>query len=144
MPQVGEVVACVSVSQGSALGLEDGVEAGYEHVGWDASEQRLVDPDQYLPRRRGIQALSGELQLAAGGGHHKRCGYALAGGIPHCEPQAALGEEMEVVEVSSHLPGRLVEREDLPTLQLGHLLGKRGLLDAPRHPKLLLHALCLL
>src|SRR5215212_2000133 len=41
--QVGQVVARVSVAQGSALRVEDGVEAGYEHVGGDASQQRLVD-----------------------------------------------------------------------------------------------------
>src|SRR5215207_5592705 len=32
-PQVGHVVACVSVAQGAALWLQDGVEAGDEHVG---------------------------------------------------------------------------------------------------------------
>src|SRR5215212_5112608 len=44
---------------------------------------------------------------------------------------------VEVVEVASHLPGRLVEGGDLPALQRGHLLWQRGLLDAPRHPQLL-------
>src|SRR5215216_6172304 len=42
-PEVGKVVARVGVAQASAPRLEDGVEAGYEHVGWDASHQRLVD-----------------------------------------------------------------------------------------------------
>src|SRR5215217_4661599 len=36
-PEVGQVVASVSVAQASALGFQDGVEAGYEHVGRDAS-----------------------------------------------------------------------------------------------------------
>src|SRR5215211_198430 len=40
-------------------------------------------------------------------------------------------EEVEVVEVSSYLASGLVEGRDLPALQFGHLLGQRGLLDAP-------------
>jgi hypothetical protein len=32
---------------------------------------------------------------------------------------------------------------DLPTLYFGHLLRERGLLNAPRHPKILLDALAL-
>src|SRR5215213_7961976 len=78
MPEVGQVVASVCVAQATALWVEDGVEAGYEHVGGYAGKQRLVDLGQYLPRREGVQSLSGELQHAAGGGHHKRCGNALA------------------------------------------------------------------
>src|SRR5215217_7889358 len=42
-PEVGKVVASVGVAQPSALGLEDGVEAGDEHVLRDACQQRLVD-----------------------------------------------------------------------------------------------------
>jgi hypothetical protein len=33
MPQVGQVVTRVGVAQGSALELEDGIEAGHEHLG---------------------------------------------------------------------------------------------------------------
>src|SRR5215211_5854881 len=40
-PHIGQVMACVGVSQGTALGLQDGVEARYEHVGGDARKQRL-------------------------------------------------------------------------------------------------------
>src|SRR5215218_4852215 len=87
--EVGQVVACVGVSQGTALWVEDGVEAGDEHVGWDTSHQRLVDPLQYLTWRGVVRSLSGELQHAAGGGHHKRCRHALAGSVPHHKPQAA-------------------------------------------------------
>src|SRR3712207_8459057 len=49
-------------------------------------------------------------------------------------------EKVEVVEVTSHLPGRLVEGTNLPALQLRHLLGQRGLLDAPCHLQFLLYA----
>src|SRR5688572_18666266 len=45
---VGQVVARVGVPQATALWVEDTVEAGYEHVGWDAGQQRLVDLGQYL------------------------------------------------------------------------------------------------
>ncbi|MDF2702815.1 MAG: hypothetical protein K0S10_1761 [Rubrobacteraceae bacterium] len=103
----------------------------------------LVDPREYLSRRGGVQGLSGYLQHAAGGGHHKRCGYALAGGIPHHEAQPTLGEEVEVVEVSSYLSTWPVEWRDLPALYLRHRFGERGLLDALRHPKLLLDAVAL-
>src|SRR3712207_2994605 len=48
-PHVGQVMACVGVAQASALGIEYAIEAGDEHVGWDASQQRLVDPLKYLP-----------------------------------------------------------------------------------------------
>jgi hypothetical protein len=50
---------------------------------------------------------------------------------------------VEIVEVSSHLPGWLVVGRDLPALQSGHLLRQGGLLDASGHPELLLYALAL-
>src|SRR5215207_11649642 len=50
---------------------------------------------------------------------------------------------MEVVEVSSHLPGWLVEGRDLPALQIGHFLGQGGLLDASGYLEFLLYALAL-
>src|SRR5688500_17876890 len=37
-PEVGQVVARVGVAQASALGVEDGVEASYEHVGRYANQ----------------------------------------------------------------------------------------------------------
>ena len=39
--QVGHVVACVGVGEATAMGVEDGIEAGDKHVWWDASQQRL-------------------------------------------------------------------------------------------------------
>ncbi len=50
---------------------------------------------------------------------------------------------MEVVEITADLPGWLVVGRDLPALRIGHLLGQRGLLDAPRYPEFLLYALAL-
>src|SRR5215208_7654881 len=122
--QVRQVVTRVGVAQGTALGVEDGVEAGDEHVLRDACQQRLVDLLKYLPGRGGAQGLSGYLQHAAGGRNHKRCRYALAGSIPHHEAQPTLREQMEVVEVAPNLPSWLVAWRDLPALQGGHLLGE--------------------
>src|SRR5215217_1556131 len=59
------------------------------------------------------------------------------------KPLPTLREEVEVVEVSSHLPGWLVVGGDPPTFQGGHFLGQRGLLDASRHPKVMFDALAL-
>src|SRR5918996_4905687 len=117
-------MACVGVAQATVLGFEDGVEAGYEHVFRDASQQCLVHLLKYLPGRGGAQGLSGYLQHAAGGGHNKRCRYALTSSIPHHYSQPTLREQMEVVEVAPNLPSWLVAWRDRPTLQGGHLLGQ--------------------
>src|SRR5918993_140846 len=50
---------------------------------------------------------------------------------------AALQAE-EVVEVAAHLARRSVVVGYLPALELGRVLREQGVLDAPRHPKLLL------
>src|SRR5215204_7490728 len=98
-------MAGVGVSQGTALGLKDGVEAGNEHVGRDTNSQRLVYSLKYLARRRGFRRLSGKLQHAAGGGHHQGCRHTLSRCISHDHSQSVLREGMEVVEVASHLSG---------------------------------------
>ena len=36
-------MAGVGVDQVSALGVEDGVETGDEHVGWDVGKEHLID-----------------------------------------------------------------------------------------------------
>src|SRR5215217_7167605 len=76
--QVRQVVTRVGVAQDTPLGIEDGVEAGDEHVLRDAGQQRLVDLLKYLPGRGGVQGPSGYLQHAAGCGHHKRCWDTLS------------------------------------------------------------------
>src|SRR5215216_3320202 len=143
MVEVRQVVACVSVPQATAMWVEHAIEAGYEHVLRDAGKQRLVDPREYLPRRKGVRPLSGELQHAAGGGHHQGCRHALARRVSHHKSQPAFREEVEVVEVTSYLSGWLVEGGDVPSLQGGHILGQGGLLNASGHLKLLLYALAL-
>src|SRR5215212_11713650 len=104
----------VGVAQVSARGLKDGVEAGDKHVGSDTNSQRLVYSLKNLARRRGLRRLSGKLQHAAGGRHHQGCRHTFSRCISHDQSQSILREGMEVIEVSSDLPGWLVERRDLP------------------------------
>src|ERR671920_658294 len=129
VPHVGQVVSGVSEAHTSAPGIEDSVEAGYEHVWRDVGHQGIVDPFQDISRRV-VGGLGYGTKHAAGARHHERRGHPLARGVPHDEAKAFLGKHEEVVEVSTHLPGRLVERRDLPALQGRHLLGQRGMLDA--------------
>src|SRR5215217_1351594 len=136
-------MARVGVAQASAPRVEDGVEAGHEHVEGDASQQCLINPLKYLTRRGGVQSLGGELEHAAGCRHHQRCWHSLARCVSHHDSQPTLRERVEVVEVASHFPSRSVVGRDLPALQLGHFLGERGMLDAPGYPKLLLDQLAL-
>ena len=54
-------MACVGVAQTSALGIEDGVEAGDEHVGWDVGDQGSLTRSSTSPgrvQRLGRRALS--------------------------------------------------------------------------------------
>src|SRR5215217_6433148 len=131
----------VGVPQARALGVEDGVKAGDEHVGWDVSDQRIVDTSQYFSWR--LRGLGYGTEHAAGAGHHQGCRHTLARCVSHDQSQSTFREEVEVVEVSSYLPGWLVVGSDLPALQSGHPLGQGGLLDPSRHPHLLLYALAL-
>src|SRR5215203_26785 len=106
----------VGVGEVTALGVEDGIEAGDEHVEWDANQQRLVDLSEYLPWRGGVQRLGGELQHPTGCGHHQCCGHALTRCVPHFESQPTLRERVEVVEISPYFPSGSVKWRDLPAL----------------------------
>jgi hypothetical protein len=55
-------VACVGVGEATAFGVEDGVEAGDEHVLRDACQQRLVDL---------IKVNDGDIQDTANGGNDR-------------------------------------------------------------------------
>src|SRR5918998_6307411 len=105
----------VGIGKASALGIEDGVEAGDEHVGRDVGKERLVDSLEHLPRRGGV-ALGCKPQHAAGCGHDQSRWHPLARCVPHHKPQTALREVVEVVEVSSYLVSGPVEGSDLPAL----------------------------
>src|SRR5215212_4764594 len=51
--KVGHVVARVGISQATACGVEDGVEAGDEHVVRYAGNERFVDSSEHLAGRGG-------------------------------------------------------------------------------------------
>src|SRR5215217_3418051 len=140
-PQVGQVVSCVGVTEASALRLQESVEAGHEHVGWDAGAQRLVDPSEYLARR--IRRLGDGAKHAAGRGHYEGCRHALARCVPYYEAKPAVFQLEEIVEIATNLACRVVVGSDLPAFQCRHFLRERGLLDALRHQKLLLDPLTL-
>src|SRR5918998_6803168 len=105
-------MASVGVSQAAAPRVEDGIEAGHKRVGRHVSDQGVVDPSQDISRRVFRGSGYGP-EHAAGAGHHKRCGYALARSVPHYEAKASVREEVEVVEVTAYLPSGLVEGRDL-------------------------------
>src|SRR5215204_2530147 len=52
MEQAGQVMSGVGVSQRTRGRIEDGIEAGHEHLGGYVRVQRVVDPCQYLARIR--------------------------------------------------------------------------------------------
>src|SRR5215217_3886495 len=103
----------VGIGQASALWLQDGVEAGDEHVGWDASEKRFVGQSQCLTRR-GVRGRSNGSQVGSGCSRHYGSRHALARSVPHNEAHPPITKLVELVEVSSHLPGRLAVGVDLP------------------------------
>src|SRR5215211_3472478 len=114
-------MTCIGVAQATALRVEDGVEAGDEHVGWDAGMKRFVNSLEHLAGWR--EAPGCEAQHPAGGGHDQSRWHSLACCISHRKPQFALREEVEVVEITSHLLSRAVVRSEMPALQFWHLLG---------------------
>src|SRR5829696_71890 len=119
----------VGVPQVGALGVEDGVEAGDEHVLRDVGGQGVIDPSQYIPWRGGSQGLGDGTEHAAGASHHQRRRHALARSVPHYQPQPAVFELEKVIEISSHLPSRLVVSGYLPAVELWGRLGKELPLD---------------
>ena len=93
-------------------------------LGGMSSDQGVVDLLKYIPRR--VVRLELRPEHAAGGGHHQRCGYALAGRVTHHEPGSTLREEVEVVEVSPNLSGWLVEGEICQPFSSGTSLGSEA------------------
>ena len=91
-------MASVGVAQGATLRVEDGIEAGNEHVGRYVGKECLVDPPKHLARRGG-GTLGREPQHAAGGGHNQGCRHPLPVASP-TKPQSTFREEVEVVGVS--------------------------------------------
>ena len=83
-PQVGQIMSGIGVSEAFALWIQERVEAGDEHIGWDAGRQRLVDPPEYLAWR--IRRLGDGAQHAASRGHNQGCRHALTRSVPTTRP----------------------------------------------------------
>src|SRR5688572_32895069 len=90
----------------STLRLEDGVEAGDEHVGRDVADDHVVYPLEDLARR--VEALGGGAKHGTGRRHHYGGGHALVRHVTDDEAEAAVFELQEVVEVAAHLASGLV------------------------------------
>src|SRR5215211_4207916 len=86
--QVGQVVAGVGVSKGTALWVENTEETGYEHVGGYAGIERIVNSFEYLAHR--VHREGYGPKHAAGRGHHQRCRNAMTGGVPDNHSQATV------------------------------------------------------
>src|SRR5919112_234795 len=126
----------------STLRLEDGVEAGDEHVGRYVAYDHVVYPLESLARR--VEALGGGAEHGAGRGHYYSGGHTLVRHVTDDEAELAVVELQEVVEVAAYLASGLVVSRKLVAGQIRHMFGEEGLLDQARDPELLLDALALL
>src|ERR687894_792596 len=115
MAAAREVVSCVGVGKSATLWVEDGVEAGDEHVRRDASQQCFVDLRQHLPRRRS-RSCGDSSQEGADPGHHQSRWHTLACSVPHSESHPTVGTNVEIVEISSYLSGGPAIGRYLPAL----------------------------
>src|SRR5919112_5093109 len=106
----------------STLRLEDGVEAGDEHVGRYVAYDHVVYPLEYLARR--VEALGGGAEHGAGRGHYYSGGHPLVRHVTDDEAELAVVELQEVVEVAAYLARRLVVGRYIPAGDLGHSLGE--------------------
>jgi hypothetical protein len=70
----------------AALWLKDGVEAGYEHVGWYAREQRLVDLLEYLPGEEESRTRANALSMLEVASAIKAAGVPLPVASPTTTP----------------------------------------------------------
>ena len=104
-----EVVAGVGEAQVPGRRVEHGVEAGHEHVRRHLGAQQLVGPararrpastSRGASARRMLWVVA--ITIAAG--------HALVGDVADHEPDPAVGQRDEVVEVAADLPGRPVVR----------------------------------
>ena len=136
---VGEVVPGVGEPQAARGRLEDAVEAGHEHLGRHVGAQVLVDALQDDPRID--EALGRGPQHAARGRHDQRRRHALVGHVADDEPDLAVAQRDDVVEVAADLAGRAVVGRDVPARQVGQLAREEVLLDEAGDLELLLEAL---
>ena len=99
-----------------------------------ALARRRTSPGDDQPGRLGPQD-------AVGRRHDQRGRHALVGDVADDDPELAVGQLEEVVEVAADLAGRPVVRGDVPAGQVGQLLRQELLLDQPGDVQLLLDPL---
>ena len=138
-PHVGQVVARVGELDPAGRRLEDHVQAGDEHPRRHLGQQDLVRPLEDLRRRQEPGCLAAEDGL--GPGHDQRRRDALVGHVADDDPDPAVGQRDEIVEVATDRAGRAVVGRHLPVGQLRQLARQELLLDERRDPHLLLEAL---
>jgi hypothetical protein len=138
-PDARQVVTGVRVHDPAGRRLQDHVQAGDEHPGGHLGQEDLVCPLQDPRRRDQPWRLTPEDGL--GPGHDQRRRDALVRDVTHHDPEPAVRQRDEVVEVSADRPGRAVVRRHLPVGQLGQLARQELLLDEGRDAHLLLEAL---
>ena len=132
-------MAGVGEAQPAGRGVEHAVQAGDEHVLGDVRAQVLVHALEHLARV--AEPLGGGAQHRAGRGHHERRRHALVGDVADHDPDPAVVERDEVVEVAADLARRPVVRVDLPARQVRQRARQEVLLDQLRDLQLLLQAL---
>jgi len=106
-------VAGVGVEEAPAFGLEDGVEAGDEHVRRHVRKENFVGLRQHLAGYR-ISCLGDSAQDALGVGHHRGRRDPLAGDVADDEAHTTVRQREEVVEVPADRASWLVLAGDLP------------------------------
>src|SRR5215208_6658216 len=126
----------------STLRLEDGVEAGDEHVGRYVADDHVVYPLEHLARR--VKALGRRAEHSTSRRHHQGGGHTLVRHVTDDKAELAVVELQEVVEVAAYLASGLVVSRKLVAGQIRHMFGEKGLLHQARDPELLLDALALL
>src|SRR5215213_3245598 len=106
----------------STLRLEDGVEAGDEHVGRYVADDHVVYPLEHLARR--VKALGRRAEHSTSRRHHYGGGHTLVRHVTDDKAELAVVELQEVVEVPAYLARRLVVGRYIPAGDLGHSLGE--------------------
>src|SRR5215210_825342 len=131
----------IGVLQPPSPAIQKGGQAGNVHVGRDILVESVIDVFQYLPWR--AQPVGG-LQHRAGDRHHEGRRHSLAANISHDQPQPAVRQLQEIVEVAADLARGLVVGRYLVVGKPWQRFRQEGLLDQAGNVQLLFEALPLL
>ena len=123
----------------SGLRVQDGVQAGDEHVAGDIRAEHIVDFAKHIRGR--YKPLGDGAQNAAGGGHNERRRDSLIGNVSGHHAQAAVGKMDEIIKIAADRASRLPVCHYLPARDRRQLFREQGLLDNAGHAHFLLEAL---